>query len=314
MIGIGVDIGGTSTKVGFVNENGIIEKKFSFVPKKGSNQDRYLTDLANEINDFTTKNYSKNEIKGIGVGCAGVINSKTGHCDYAGNLKWFHAPIKEIFEKEIGIHTIITNDANAALLAEARFGSGKNYHNLVLLSIGTGLGGGLYLNDQIYEGNEGKGAELGHAKIVLNGRKCTCGFKGCCEAYVSCTALIKDTKKEMRKHKDSLLWKLVDGDISKVDAKVPFDGEKANDPTSKKIIDNYIMYLSETIISFGNIFRPEAFILSGGITKQGDNLTSRITNYLAKNKYGFNETPGYDILISKFSYEAGMIGAACLVL
>lgn len=313
MLYIGVDIGGMSLKIGVVNELGEIISKFTMNFDKNIPQDEMIKSLAIKINEHIKEN-NYTDVKGIGVSCAGVVNTKTGYCDFSANLNWINLDICGILKKYTSLDTKIANDANCAVLGEVKFGVAKNYHNVVMLTLGTGVGGGLYLDDKLYEGNQGKGAELGHSLFIYNGRKCACGLKGCFERYASASALISDTKKAMLKNKESLLWKYCDFNLDNVNGKVAFDCAKLNDKTAIKVVNKYISYLSYGILNFCNIFRPEVIILGGGISNQKENLTMPIKKILKESNYGYKNTPVVDVLIAKLGNDAGIIGAACLLM
>ena len=220
----------------------------------------------------------------------------------------------EAFQKAVPLPVCIENDANAALLGDVLFGVGKNYKNIIFITLGTGVGGGIYINGQIYSGNEGKGAELGHSLLELDGRECTCGRKGCLEAYASAGALCRDGVKAMMAHKDSLLWKMCPNP-DEMNARYLFEAEEQGDPTAIEVMKNYYHYLGEGCINFINIFRPEAMIFSGGLTKQGEKFGNRIRDYLEERDYGFGGkvSPKVDILVSKLGSDAGIYGAAALI-
>lgn len=313
MLYIGVDIGGMSLKIGVVNEFGEIISKFTMNFDKNIPQDEMIKSLAIKINEHIKEN-NYTDVKGIGVSCAGVVNTKTGYCDFSANLNWTNLDICGILKKYTSLDTKIANDANCAVLGEVKFGVAKNYHNVVMLTLGTGVGGGLYLDDKLYEGNQGKGAELGHSLFIYNGRKCACGLKGCFERYASASALISDTKKAMIKNKESLLWKYCDFNLDNVNGKVAFDCAKLNDKTAIEVVNKYISYLSYGILNFCNIFRPEVIILGGGISNQKENLIVPIKKILKENNYGYKNTPEVDVLIAKLGNDAGIIGAACLLM
>ena len=313
MLYIGVDIGGMSLKIGVVNEFGEIISKFTMNFDKNIPQDEMIKSLAIKINEHIKEN-NYTDVKGIGVSCAGVVNTKTGYCDFSANLNWTNLDICGILKKYTSLDTKIANDANCAVLGEVKFGVAKNYHNVVMLTLGTGVGGGLYLDDKLYEGNQGKGAELGHSLFIYNGRKCACGLKGCFERYASASALISDTKKAMLKNKESLLWKYCDFNLDNVNGKVAFDCAKLNDKTAIEVVNKYISYLSYGILNFCNIFRPEVIILGGGISNQKENLIVPIKKILKENNYGYKNTPEVDVLIAKLGNDAGIIGAACLLM
>ena len=313
MLYLGIDIGGTSIKCAFVNEEGTISHPFTMKFIKGAKQDETLSKLGDLINANVKAVQAEGfEVGGIGIGCPGSINSRSGICCFSGNLGWNNAPVAEMIRQATGLPTKVTNDANAAMLGEAKFGVGKQYNNLVLLTLGTGVGGGLFLDGKLYEGNEGKGTELGHMVIERGGRQCTCGLKGCLEAYASVTALISDTKKAMKKDKSSKMWDYVKGDIKKVDGRTSFECAKKGDKTALKVVDDYEEYLTLGIINFCNIFRPEAVILSGGLSNQRKYLTDAVEKKLAAKDYGFKRTPEVKVLVSALGSDAGVVGAAAL--
>lgn len=310
---IGIDIGGTSIKGGFVSKEGKILYRFGFPIDKNATQDEIINHLGDMINEQIVKcGYKKADFAGIGIGSPGSINSDTGYCDFSNNLNWHHLPIVKIIENKTGIRTRISNDANVAMAGEAKFGAGKNYHNLVLLTLGTGVGGGLYINDHLFVGNEGKGAEMGHMIIEINGEQCSCGLKGCLEAYASVTALIRQTKAAMEKDKNSLMWDYVSYDINRVDGKTAFECSKQGDKTALEVVDQYEDYLTIGCINYCNIFRPDAIILGGGLSNQREYLTNAILEKLKKFNYGFLCTSPVKVFVSSLGNDAGILGAAAL--
>lgn len=312
---IGVDIGGTSIKCAIVNEYGQLLVRFSLRIDSRKSGEETLIELGDLIDKTLADNsLTAKDIVGIGVGCPGSINSKTGVCDYSNNLRWESLPVAAIMEKKTVISSKVANDANAAILGEVRFGVAKRYHNVVLLTLGTGVGSGLYLNDQLYEGNESKGAELGHSLLVMDGRKCSCGRSGCLEAYASVTALIKDTAEAMQKDFQSAMWAYVEGDVHHVNGFTAFECAKKGDASAQKVVDQYIHFLGEGCLNFMNIFRPDAIVLGGGLSGQKEALTRPLTDYVAARAFGFggSHSPKADILVSNLGNDAGILGAAAL--
>ena len=309
---VGIDIGGMSIKVGFVDINGKIISKYTIPIIPDEPQEETIINLAKSVNEHAKENNF--EISGIGIGCPGSIDSINGLCDYSNNLNWNNLDIVGIIEKYCGVKAKITNDANAAILGEAKFGIAKNYHNVVMLTLGTGVGGGLYINDKLYEGNLGKGAELGHALFRYNGRQCTCGRKGCIEAYCSASALIADTKKAMRKDRKSKMWDYCEYDLNRVNGRTAFDCAQEGDKTAIKVVNNYYDYLATAIIIYCNIFRPEAVVIGGGISNQKDNLIKPLEKRLVEQHYGYKCTPKVELLIASLGNDAGLLGAAALVM
>ena len=199
MYAIGVDIGGMSMKIGLVNEKGVVIDTVIVPTNQLDPYEVTVNNLNNGIKELIKKqNLYHDDINGIGIGVPGVVNLKTGCVDSAANLHWEFVPLKRLVEEGTGVQVRLTNDANAAALGEARFGFKWKYPNVIMLTLGTGVGGGLILDGKLYEGNEGKGAELGHTTLIMGGKPCNCGRKGCVEAYASATALMELTKEAMQ--------------------------------------------------------------------------------------------------------------------
>ena len=312
MIAIGIDIGGTSIKGAGITKEGKVLKVFSMPVVKGDSQDATINKLIEAINNYIKEQgFKKEEILGIGLGVPGVMDTKAGVITYSNNLQWYDLPIVDLIEKGTGLNVKITNDANAAALGEAKYGAGKKYKNIIMITLGTGVGGGIIIDGKIFEGNLGKGAELGHSVLVLDGEQCSCGRKGCFEAYASATALIRDTKRAMDKNKKSKCWEISEK-LGKVDARVAFEAERAGDEVGHQLVENYVKYLGEGCLNYFNIFRPEALILSGGIANEGEYLLSRLRKYFEDRNYGFQGTPKVDLLVSELGYDSGKIGAGAL--
>lgn len=308
MYQIGIDIGGTSIKAGLVSDGRIISWK-SVPTDTDAGADKIIGDIAQMVNALKDDAGDK-IITGVGIGCPGAVNSCTGMVDHAYNLKWDYVPLGERMQKLTGYPTRVCNDANAAALGEAKYGAGKAYQNSVFITIGTGIGSGIIIDGRLYEGNQSKGAEIGHVVIKSGGEPCTCGRRGCFEAYSSATALIRDTTRAMLKDPDSKLW-TVSPDIDKVNGKTVFDAMLMDDKTAQGVFDNYIRMLGEGLVNIINALRPEAIILGGGVCAQGDVLLVPLKKYIAK--YAFGEGPHVGLHIASLKNDAGIIGAAALV-
>lgn len=312
MLAIGIDIGGTSIKGAAITDEGKVLDVFSMPVVKGEKQEITVAKLIDVTNQYLREhNYSKENVAGIGIGVPGAIDSTRGICSSSGNLGWENLPIAKMIEEGTGLPVRITNDANAAALGEAKFGSGKLYKDSLMITLGTGVGGGIVCNGKLIEGNEGKGAELGHMIIELNGRPCTCGRRGCFEAYASATALISDTKVAMDKNPDSKMHELA-AKYGGVDGRVSFEAAKLGDEAALEVIDQYVFYLCEGLLNYCNIFRPEVIILSGGIANAGDILFDKVNKYMKEHNYGFKNTPAVKVICSELGYDSGKIGAAAL--
>ena len=312
MIVIGVDIGGGSMKGAAIRDNGQILDDFTIPMDRFAGPEVTFSFLADTINEFINNHHYDEKISGVGLGVPGLIDKEKGIVASSPNMpKWLNFNIIEFLSKKIDLPIRIVNDASAAALGEAKFGSGKQYQYLIMLTLGTGVGGGIVFDGKLIDGNESKGAQLGHATLVFNGRKCGCGRRGCLEAYASATALKKSTTYALNKHPESLMHKIVE-DEGKVSAKTAFLAAREGDETAIKVVNDYVMYLSEGIMDICNIFRPQVIVLSGGVANEGEYLISKIENYLIEHEYGYKNAPKVVIKNAELGYNAGKVGAASL--
>ncbi|HEY8390909.1 MAG TPA: ROK family glucokinase [Clostridia bacterium] len=310
---IGVDIGGTNIKVGVVDREGNILKKASFATLVERPHIEIIKEIDSTIRTLVAElNLKMDDIKAIGIGSPGSIDSKTGTVIYTNNINWKNVPLAKELTSLTGISAYVHNDANAAAMGEWMFGAGKGHNDIVLITIGTGIGGGVIVNGQLLEGNYSAGAELGHTRLGGEGYACTCGRVDCFEAYSSATALIRFTKEAMQKHPDSSMWQYVGGDINKTSGKTAFECMKTGDKTAKEVVDKYIYYLGEGLTNMANIFRPDLIILGGGVCAQGEYLTKPLQEHLDKNIYAKDLVPTVKIVTATLGNDAGIIGAAAL--
>lgn len=310
---IGIDLGGTFIKGGIVNERGEIllsDKVPTEVEKGAFAVAQNIAALARDL--LSRCSLTFNDVEGLGIGSPGMIDSAEGNVIYANNLAWENFRIvSELSGLLGGIKVKIGNDANVAALGEVKFGAAKNYSSAVMITLGTGVGGGIVIDGKLVEGNKGAGAELGHIVISHSGEQCSCGRKGCFEAYSSATALIRDTKRAMMEHKDSKMWEI--GDIELVNGKTVFDYADC-DVYAKAVLDRYIKYLACGLTNFANIFRPEVILLGGGICAQRERLIEPLQKELDKELYAGDKGPSVPILIAELENNAGLLGAAALLM
>lgn len=309
---IGFDIGGMSIKAGIVDLNGKIIQKHTIKTNSENGAEPFLKDikgLLTNLLDFANKN--NYVIGGIGFGVPGVVNNNLGTIDYACNLNLCNVPLKD-YLKDFNLPIFVSNDANVAALAEQRWGVARGYNDVVMVTLGTGIGGGIVIDNKLFEGYEGKGAEIGHSVIVVDGEECGCGRHGCFEAYASASALLRYTKEIMQKNKDSLMWEYCDNKIENINGLTSFECAKKGDKAANKVVDLYIKYLGEGLLNICNIFRPQAIVLGGGVSNQKDYLKDKVQKYLEDRWYGYNETPRVEVLIAELKNDAGIIGAATL--
>ena len=311
MIAIGIDIGGMSIKGAAVDSNGRVYETFSMPFIKGEPGEVTIRKLAEQVKEYIAAQHLEGKIAGIGMGSPGTLDVEHGVVNYANNLGWNNLPVASLMQEVLPYPVRLTNDANAAAYGEAKFGAGKSYGTVIMLTLGTGVGGGIIINGQLFEGNQGKGGELGHTVIVLDGEQCTCGRKGCLEAYASATALIRETKKAMLSNRRSLMWKICP-EIELVGGKVVFEAAAQGDKDAVNVLNNYIKYLGEGILNYCNIFRPNVVVLSGGVANAGAQLFDPLNEYIKERNYGYPMTPEVKVVPAELGYDSGKIGAAAL--
>lgn len=312
MIAVGIDVGGTSIKGATIRSNGEILDRFSMPMDKKASPEETLGKLCDLVNETLSSHNYQDKVVGIGIGIPGTFNKETGVVVNCPNLPtWAGFNLKQFIEAQTHLYVKLVNDADAAALAEAKFGVGKDFNYLLMITLGTGVGGGIVINKVLYNGNLGMGAELGHMVIELDGKECGCGRKGCFEAYASATALIRDTRAAMEAHPESIL-KSVEQELGILDARVPFIAEGRGDKVAAEVVRNYVKYLSEGLLNYCNILRPNIIVLSGGVANEGDNLLNRVRAYMELHHYGMKNAPVAEIRQASLGYDAGKIGAAAL--
>ena len=305
---LGIDLGGTNIAVGIVNESGKILCKDSVPTLKERNYTEIVKDMAELCKKIVSDNgYNMSNIKAVGIGSPGTVCNENGMIVYSNNIKMHNVPVVEEFRKYINLPVNLENDANAAAYGEYT-ACGNNAKSFVFMTLGTGVGGGIIIDGKIYRGFNGAGAEIGHSSIVMDGKKCTCGKRGCLESYASVTALIEQTKEMMKKVPDSTMneWEKKNG---KVSGRTAFECAKAGDVAAIEVKNQYIRYVAEGISNMVNIFQPELFVIGGGISKEGDELLIPIKEFVYENDFN-KHMPKTEITIAKLFNDAGIIGAA----
>ena len=311
----GVDVGGTTVKLGLFNDEGQVLDKWEIPTVKDNGGEKVLPDIAASIkNKMQEKNITAADLVGVGIGAPGAVNAEGFMVNGAVNIGWGSFDLAETLKKELDLPVTVKagNDANVAALGEMWQGGGKGYSNLVAVTLGTGVGGGIIIDGRIYTGFNYCGAELGHTVVHYGGRPCNCGRKGCFEAYSSATALINMTKEAMEADKSSKMWEICSGDINNVDGKTAFDGWRAGDKSASGVVDMYISYLGCGLTNIVNTFQPEILLIGGGICKEGDNLTKPLEKIIAEDSYCVDPKRSTKLGICQLGNDAGIIGAAFL--
>jgi glucokinase len=305
---VGIDLGGTNIAAGLCDEKGNILSQSSVPTMKERDWKEIVRDMA-AIAEKVVKDagHTLDEVEAVGIGCPGSIDKEHGVVVYSNNIVMHNATVAEEFQKYIDKPVYLENDANAAALGEyAAYGEGIS--SFVFFTLGTGVGGGIIFDGKVWSGFNGAGAEIGHQSLVFGGKRCTCGRRGCLEAYASVTALIGQTKEAMESHPESLMneWAEKNG---KVSGRTAFECAKLGDEAAIEVRDRYIECVAEGICSIINVLQPRVLAIGGGISREGDALLDPIKKYFDDNDYN-KHMPKTDIRIAKLFGDAGIVGAA----
>jgi len=310
---IGIDLGGTNIACGVVNEKCEIIYKDSIPTKAQRTSDEIIKDMAYLAMDAAEKSgVGKENVAWVGIGSPGSVDRDEGILLYANNIPFINTPMRKVFQQHWNVPVYIDNDANAAALGEAYAGSAKDCNDAVMITLGTGVGGGIIIDKKIYSGFNSNGAELGHMVIVAGGEDCSCGRKGCWEAYASVSGLIRDTKRAMEKNPDSLMWQCLEGEDKHVSGKTAFVAAKKGDAAGQAVVDKYLEYVAIGVTNYVNIFQPEVLCIGGSISKEGDYLLNPIKEFVERERYTKNSDKQTTIKIALLGNDAGIIGAAML--
>ena len=311
---IGIDLGDTNIAVGIVDESFKIVKKGSTPTLVNRDPELIIADMGKLCLELLAETgIGLEEVVCAGIAAPGSVNPRTGIIEYANNLPFLRFPIADTLRKYLPVREVyLENDANAAALGEAVGGAAKGKRLSVMITLGTGVGGGVIIDGKIYSGFNYAGAELGHTVIEYNGRQCSCGRKGCFEAYASATALVSMTKEKLAACKDTLMWEMCGNDINKADARIAFAAMKKGDRAGKEVVDMYISYLACGITNMINIFQPEVLLIGGGVCNEKDYLLKPLTEIVNADQYTRNQAVKTEIKIAALGNDAGIVGAAAL--
>lgn len=316
MYRIGIDLGGTNIAVGLVNEEYEIVRKVS-APTEAAN--RTGEEIAAEIARLCREvvaGQGLSDVEAIGIASPGIVDHDRGVVVYSCNLPFLHFPIARMVSEKTGVKTVhAENDANAAAWGEAVAGAAKGTKNSVMITLGTGVGGGVIIDGKVFSGFNYAGTELGHTVIVKGGAQCGCGRRGCWEAYSSATALIRMTKEKMeacrKEGRKTLLTELSEA-AGKVSGKTAFKAMREGDAAGREVVDEYLSYLATGLTDMVNIFQPEVLSIGGGISNEGESLLAAIEPMVRAEQYGGGLVPLTELKIAKLGNDAGIIGAAFL--
>lgn len=306
---IGIDLGGTNIAAGIVTQEHIILDRDSTPTLARRPWQEVAADMAQLALRLVERGgLARADCAGIGIGSPGTCNGRTGEVVYSNNLHWEHVPLCAAITQQTGFACRLSNDANCAALGEVAAGAARGCKNAVLLTLGTGVGGGVIIDGKIYEGQESAGAELGHSTLIMGGVECTCGRRGCIESYASATGLIRQAREAAAAHPESIL------NAGPISARSVYEAMRAGDATARAVVAQYEEYLGETITNFVNIFRPEMLLLGGGISGEGKSLTDPMNEYVRTHCFGGDKSYVTRVETASLGNLAGIIGAAALCL
>jgi len=310
---VGIDLGGTNIVAGVVDENYNIISKASTKTNCPRPEKEIADDMAKmALQAVKNANLEISDIEWIGIGTPGIANSATGIIERANNLGFVNTPMVKYIKETIDKPVFIENDANAAAYGEFVAGAAKEARNAICVTLGTGVGAGIIIDGKIYSGSNYAGAEIGHTVIEVDGAECSCGRKGCFEAYSSATGLIRMSKEAMEKNPDSIMNKMAQEKGGKVTARTSFDAMRAGDKSAKEVVDKYIKYLAAGITNTINIFQPDILCIGGGVCNEGDPLLLPVKALVENEDFAKNSEKRTEIVIAKLGNDAGIIGAAFL--
>ena len=317
MYRIGVDLGGTNIAVGIVNE------KFEIVAQGSvpTGADREGTAIVDDMAALCKKliadhGLTEADIASLGIASPGIVDDDSGYVIYANNLHFVNFPILPLLRERLTIKEMhIENDANATAWGEAVAGAAKGSKSSVMITLGTGVGGGIVDGGKVFKGFNSAAGELGHIVMEVDGRPCSCGRKGCWEAYSSATGLINMTKEKLAECKEqnrATVMTEIAAQKGKVNGRTAFDGMRAGDAAATEVVNEYVKYLASGIASMINIFQPEVLSIGGGISNEGQYLLDLVIPRVREQQYGTGLIPMTDIRIAQLRNDAGIIGAAVL--
>lgn len=309
---IGIDIGGTFVKLGVLSEEGKFIKKSIAKTNFKCEYAITISDIANAAKDLAESvGLDIKDLGGVGIGVPGTVHN--GIVTFANNLGWTNVPIVQEFKRHLDTDIDVSNDANCAVLGEYKFGAAKGYDNVLLITLGTGLGTGIIIDKKILKGYKSAGAEGGHMVIKSGGIDCNCGRRGCWEEYASTTAMLRLTNESIKSNPDGILANIAK-EAGEVNGFTLFDGVRADDKISIELLSSYINDIAEGLVNMANILRPEIILIGGGISNEEELLIKPLEDIVNKYAYGGCLNPPIIVRKAMLGNNAGTVGAACLVM
>lgn len=310
-LSIGVDIGGTKILAGIVTDDGeVLATARRATPRNDAND---VLDLVGEVvNELVAG--SKEPLVGVGLGVAGLVDADRSRVYFAPNLRWSQVPVRALLEASTGLPVVVENDGNVAAWGEYRFGAGRGVRDLTLVTVGTGIGGGIVINGSLFRGAHGAAGEIGHINAVPDGRPCGCGRNGCLEQYASGNALVREARllAAERRSEAGVLLELGDGTPEGVQGVHVTEAAKAGDPVAMGAFAIAGTWLGRGLADLAAVLDPEVFVIGGGVSEAGDLLLASARQTLADKLIGQTNRPAPMVRSAELGNSAGLVGAADL--
>ena len=311
-LSIGVDVGGTKILAGAVAEDGTI-KATARRPTPRHDAEAVLTQVADVVAEL--RDGTDEAIDGVGVGIAGVVDAERSRVYFAPNLRWSQVPARALLEASTGLPVVVENDGNIAAWGEYRFGAGRGTSDMVLVTVGTGIGGGIVIDGRLFRGAHGAAGEIGHINAVPDGRACGCGRGGCWEQYASGNALVREARElaAERRSEAGLLLSLGDGTPEGVQGPEVTQAALAGDPIAREAFARVGTWLGRGLADLAAVLDPEVFVIGGGVSESGDLLLASARSTLNDKLIGQQNRPAPLVRAAELANSAGIVGAADLV-
>jgi glucokinase len=309
-ITLGIDMGGTGIKLGLVSPDGKLFRTIRMPTPVNASPEQVVTDVA-ELARTLLKTAGSDRLKGVGIGCAGDIDPVQGLIRMSPNLNWTQVPLKALLSKRLKLPILVDNDANVAAWAAYSVEAKRQVENLLCVTIGTGIGGGLVIGGKLYHGATGSAGEIGHMTLFPNGIACNCGNKGCTERYIGAKAMIRSARRAIRSGERSQIIRLVDKDLTKLSPFIIQKAARQGDRLAIRLWQEAGELLGITLASTVNLLNPEWIVLAGGLSRAGHLLLDPLRRTIQRRSF---PTPAkaVKLVISKLDQDLGMVGAGLL--
>lgn len=311
VLSIGVDIGGTKILAGTVTDEGEIVST-ARRPTPRHDAEHVLDVVAEVVRELAEG--TDDDLAGVGVGVAGLVDADRSRVYFAPNLRWSQVPVRALLEASTGLPVVVENDGNIAAWGEYRFGAGRGMGDLVLVTVGTGIGGGIVINGELFRGAHGAAGEIGHINAVPDGRPCGCGRNGCLEQYASGNALVREARAlaAERRSEAGVLLSLGDGTPEDVQGVHITEAARAGDPIATEAFTIVGAWLGRGLADLAAVLDPEVFVIGGGVSDAGDLLLASARSTLADKLIGQQNRPAPQVKVAELTNSAGLVGAADL--